>query len=160
MAWGAIRQQAWKLQDGLCAVCSTPVSATSNVVHHRINRCQSGKETIDNAEVRHVACERAMHRDYPFGNFEGNLKGGTDVGKRSVRRGRNSRSVREHSAVVQDSCLEAVKPSVSPDLRNVAVLQCDVARSCHLDLRGLATHRLELSVNADNSIRLTVNMAV
>jgi len=153
--WAESKAIAFERQAGLCLVCENPLKFSNCTGHHKINRCQGGPSNADNCEVRHTACERMMHSQYPFGNYEGNL-GGTNVGRSAVRRRRNSGGRGKHSPAPPIVHNEAIEPSTDSDLCYLIVLQCDVANSCDLDLTRLGSHRIEFSINADNNVHLDI----
>jgi hypothetical protein len=70
MAWGQLRRDIWKHQQGLCGVCHKPVKLSECVIHHRRNASNGGKETFSNGQARHRDCETWAHQNYRCGNPE------------------------------------------------------------------------------------------
>lgn len=157
--WAESKAIAFENQAGICLICENPLKLTNCTGHHLVNRCQGGKDTADNCECRHTQCERFMHANYPFGNYKGNL-GGNNVGRSAVRRRRNCGNRGQRTPAIQNSRTEAIEPSLGSDIRNVIILQCDVANTSHLDFTRLGANRIQFSINADNSIRITIHLEV
>lgn len=73
MGWGPVRQEAYRLQDGLCAVCGRPLPRRF-VCHHVVNKHCGGQYVLYNAdgsiqcECRCPECETQMHDMYRHGN--------------------------------------------------------------------------------------------
>ena len=70
--WGSVYAHKWEDCKGICEWCGFPIKGRG-ILHHKINRCQSGRSTYENAELRHSRCEHEAHRDFKYGNREGNL---------------------------------------------------------------------------------------
>lgn len=57
----------WNDTNGICEWCNKPIIGRG-VLHHIINRSHSGKDTYENAELRHADCEKYAHEHYKYGN--------------------------------------------------------------------------------------------
>lgn len=88
MGWGRVRQQVREKQGNCCSICGNFLPKNFEV-HHRVNRCHGGAYTLSNAEARCPQCEDYMHANYPYGNYDGNLKRGGEFyaskGKKTKR---------------------------------------------------------------------------
>jgi RNA-directed DNA polymerase len=53
----------WKEQGGKCVVCGQNLHVEEDPwhVHHRVWRCQGGRDTFDNLELLHANCHRQVH---------------------------------------------------------------------------------------------------
>lgn len=69
-SWGNLRVAVWERQSGICAYCGQFVSVNNMVLHHVQNRHDGGPNIIENAEGRHITCEREAHALYRHGNRE------------------------------------------------------------------------------------------
>jgi hypothetical protein len=114
MGWNGAKAQALVNQHGICPICNLPVHLNGSTGHHKINRCQGGPSTVGNCEVRHCRCERYMHANYPFGNFEGDLT----MGRCHSKRRRQRRPIRQDW---QQEQFERIEPTVQMDNQTVTI---------------------------------------
>lgn len=83
MGYGSAKIQAYENQNGQCTICGEFLK-NNWVIHHIKNRCQGLDNSASNLECRCLNCERYMHANYPYGNYEGR------VGDEPVKRKRNT----------------------------------------------------------------------
>jgi 5-methylcytosine-specific restriction endonuclease McrA len=69
MSWEDSKRKSLERQYGICSVCGYFLNK-DYVGHHIKNRSQKGDDSEENCEVRHPFCERYMHINYRFGNFQ------------------------------------------------------------------------------------------
>jgi hypothetical protein len=140
LSWTEAKATAFLNQGGICPICEQPLKITNCTGHHKINRAQRGPDTAENCEVRHGQCERYMHLNYPYGNFEGNL-GGNEMG-RSAKKRRASHARRY-----------GYKPQVfTPPCETVRETQTQfvVIGATYLDTTLLGENTVKLSLDGNN----------